>query len=358
MKKILSLALAMLMLFTLAACGQTPPPASPSAAPTGDPAVAPTDATGAVVYDTVKIMLSCNGTDQGNDTRTAKLFKEMIEEKSGGKVTVEVYNNDALASSNMTSAPELILNGTVQMDVRSTSVLAVVCENLKVSTLPFIFDDYAETVEYMWGKGGDYYAKILGEIGLDYLGGVHNGLKCFTNSKKLIVTPEDLKGMKVRIGSGQQNIDFYTALGASAQAMSWAEVYTALQQGTIDGHDNSLTTIYSNNIQEVQKYITVCHYGYELFIFTANDAWMSGLGADTQQLIRDCVRDACLEMDTVLEDEEAGIIESMRNDYGCEVYIMSEEEKGPFKEALTGFMATWTEYFGAEACEAFDIEMG
>lgn len=348
MKKIIALLLTLIMIFALCACGANEDSQN-------DPA--DTNTENGAEYDKVNIMLSCNGTDIGNDTRTARAFAEKIKEKSNGRITVDVYNNDSLASSNMMGAGELIVNGTVQMDVRSTSVLASVCENLKVSALPFVFDDYAEAREYTWGKGGDYYSKILGEVGLEYLGGVHNGLGCFTCSKHQITCPDDIKGLKMR-GGGEQQMDFYDALGAAGVSMSWAEVYTAMQQGTIDGHWNSLTTINSNTIQEVQHYISLSRHAYELFIFTANQDWFNSLNEATQKLIAETVKEVCLEMDDTLEAEEADIAKEMVDKYGCEVYEMTDADKQLFKDALADYMQKWGEYFGEEACAAFDIEIG
>jgi len=353
MKKLIALLLVLSVVFSLCACGSKPEAAPAQSQPAAND---PGTAAETEQYDTVKIMLSCNGTDLGNDTRTAKLFAERIAEKSGGKITVDVYNNDTLTSGNAMGAGELIVNGTVQMDLRSTTILATVCENLKVSTLPFVFEDYAEAREYTWGKGGEYYDKILGEIGLKYLGGVHNGLACFTCGKRQITCPDDIKGLKMR-GAGEQQMDFYACLDAAAVSMSWAEVYTAMQQGTIDGHWNSLTTIYSNNIQEVQHYISLSDHVYELFIFTANQAWFDSLNEASRQLITETVKEVSLEMDDILEAEEADIAKALVEEYGCEVYEMTEADKQLFKDALKDYMAKWGAYFGEEACAAFDIEL-
>ena len=126
-----------------------------------------------------------------------------------------------------------------------------------VSTLPWIFSDYQAAEDAFYGAGGEYIDSVLQTKGLYYLGAVHNGFKAMTNSKHPIEKPEDLKGLKMRIPGGDFFSAFYTAFGASPQAMSWSEVFTALQQGTIDGHDNSLSTINSAIVQEVQKYISI-----------------------------------------------------------------------------------------------------
>lgn len=98
--------------------------------------------------------------------------------------------------------------------------------------------------------------KILGESGVTYLGAVHNGFKLMTNSKHPIQNPEDLQGLKIRSPGGDFFMDFYSAYGASPQAMSWSEVSPPCSRAPIDGHDNSISTIVSNNVQEIQPYMT------------------------------------------------------------------------------------------------------
>lgn len=250
MKKILALILALTMVFALAACGD--------AGDTGDNSG---DASG----ETVELILSCNGTEQGNDTRAARRFAELLEERSEGRLKVTVYNNDQLAGGDMTKGLELLTSGSVDFDVHSTSIISSLAPSAMVATLPWLFADYQEAEDCFFGTGGEYMNKILSESGVTYLGAVHNGFKLMTNSKHPIEDPEDLQGLKIRIPGGDFFMDFYSAYGASPQAMSWSEVFTALQQGTIDGHDNSISTIVSNNVQEIQPYMTVSRHTYEAF---------------------------------------------------------------------------------------------
>ena len=173
------------------------------------------------------------------------------------RLKVTVYNNDQLAGGDMTKGLELLTSGSVDFDVHSTSIISSLAPSAMVATLPWLFADYQAAEDCFFGTGGEYMNKILGESGVTYLGAVHNGFKLMTNSKHPIQNPEDLQGLKIRIPGGDFFMDFYSAYGASPQAMSWSEVFTALQQGTIDGHDNSISTIVSNNVQEIQPYMTV-----------------------------------------------------------------------------------------------------
>ncbi len=226
MKKLLALILALTMVFALAACGSEP--AANSDAPSGDDVPS---------GEAVELTLTCNGTDQGNDTRSAKRFKELIEEETNGRITINIINNDQLAGGNMTSAIELLTGGGTDIDIHSTSIISSIAPEAMVCTMPWLFSDYQAAEDAFFGAGGEYMTELLSTKGVTYLGAVHNGFKLITNSKHPIEQPEDLAGLKIRIPGGDFFMDFYTAYGASPQAMSWSEVFTALQQGTIDGHD-------------------------------------------------------------------------------------------------------------------------
>ncbi len=177
-----------------------------------------------------------------------------------------------------------------------------------------------------------------------------------TSSKCQITKPADLVGQKIRTPGGDLWNGFWSALGASPQAMSWSEVYTAMQQGTIDGHDNSLSTINSANVQEVQHYITISNHTYEAFTWTANTAWFDGLDADTQALIRSCAEQACRDANAQIVASMDQIKDKFINENGCEVYELSDEEIAAFKEAVADVTAKYAAEYGADACAAFGIE--
>jgi len=306
-------------------------------------------------YDNVSLKLSCNGTQVANDTKAATRFAELVEEKSGGNVKVSVFPNDQLASGNMSKGLELVCDGTVDIDCHSSSIIANLDNRLLVVMLPWIFDDYQEAEDVFFGKGGEFIDSVVQEKGLYYLGAVHNGFKAMTSSKTLIKDPDDLKGQKMRIPGGDFVGEFYTALGASPQAMSWGEVFTALQQGTIDGHDNSLSTINSNNVQEVQPYITLSRHTYEAFTFTANKASMDKLNDATQELIYECIEEACKEVNQEIANGEEDLKTKFVEESGCELYEFTDEDVEEFSAVISDIVEKYKGIYGPEACEAFGV---
>lgn len=308
------------------------------------------------IYTQADLIVSCNGTDVANDTRAAKRFAELLEERSGGAMKVRVFDNDQLSSNNQKKGLELAAIGIVDFDLHSTSIMANLDPRMMISTLPWLFPDYQAAEDAFFGPGGEYLATVLAPKGLTYLGAVHNGFKAITNSKHPILEPKDLSGLKIRIPGGELFYAFYEAFGASPQAMSWGEVFTALQQGTIDGHDNSLSTIKSANIQEVQKYISITNYTYEAFTFTANSEHFAKLNPASQALVRECVEDACKEINKQVVIEEDQIKQEFIEKNGCQVDELTPEQIAKFKEVVKPLIEHYKQVYGPEACAAWNIK--
>lgn len=308
-------------------------------------------------YKKAKLRMSCNGTDMGTDSRICKLFIQKVSDKSDGAIKIQLFNNDLLASGNPTKGIELLCDGTVDLDIHAINNLSNLDVRLMASTIPWLFEDYQAAEDCFFGKGGEFLAKALAPKGLTYLGAAgHNGLKAMTNSKHPIKKPEDLKGLKMRIPGGDLFAAFYTAFGASPQAMGWGEVFTALQQGTIDGHDNSLCTINSANVQEVQKYITISRHFYEGYPIIMNTKKYNSLPAETQQLLRECAAEACKEQNQILIKEEDELMKKFTEVNHCEIYVMTPEDKAAFKAVAQPVIDKFKEIYGPEACEAFGVK--
>lgn len=302
-------------------------------------------------FEEVTLTMSTNGTDQANDTKAARLFSEIIYQRSGGKVKVKVFPNDQLTGGNMSKGLEMVCGGSVDLDIHSTSVISNLDNRLMVSTMPWLFENYKAAEDAFYGAGGEYVNSILEPKGVYYLGAVHNGFKAMTNGKHPIKDPADLKGLKIRIPGGEFFSKFYKAFGASPQAMSWSEVFTALQQGTIDGHDNSLSTINSANIQEVQKHISISRHTYEAFTFTINSKRYDSLNKDTQDLIRLTVKDATKQMNREIEDGEAALKEKFEKESGCEIYEFTPEDMEEFRAVVADLTEEYKKIYGEEGCK-------
>ena len=248
-------------------------------------------------------------------------------------------------------------SGGTDIDIHSTSIISSIAPEAMVCTMPWLFSDYQAAEDAFFGAGGEYMTELLSTKGVTYLGAVHNGFKLITNSKHPIEQPEDLAGLKIRIPGGDFFMDFYTAYGASPQAMSWSEVFTALQQGTIDGHDNSISTIVSNNVQEIQPYMTVSRHTYEAFTWMANTAnFTSKLSEEDQQLVFDLVEQACKEVNAELVAEEEELIAQCEEENGVQFYRFTDEDVETWRAVISDLIEEYKGVYGEAACTAFGVQ--
>lgn len=212
---------------------------------------------GSSEYQKIDLVMAVNGTDTQIDSRVARYFADMVEEKSGGNITVDVFPNDQLAGGNATKGIEMIAQGSVDLAAYATCTLAVIDSQLPVATIPWSFDSYQDARKVIDETGGDYYAERLAKKGITYLGSFHNGFRQITNSKTVVDDPSDLKNLKIRVPGSEVYMGFFNALGADPTSMSWSEVFTAIQQGTIDGQENGVSVTSTAKMAEVQDYLTM-----------------------------------------------------------------------------------------------------
>ena len=305
-------------------------------------------------YQVIELTMAVNGTDNQIDARVGDYFAQLVEERSGGNVTVAVFPNDQLANGNASRGIEMIASGSVDLAAYATCTLAVVDEKLPVATIPWIFDDYAQAREIIDTTGGAYYAERLALKNMTYLGSFHNGFRQITNSKHEVSEPADMEDLKIRVPGSVVYMGFFRALGADPTSMNWSEVFTAIQQGTIDGQENGVSITSTSKMQEVQDYLTMWNYSYENDLFVANTEVWNSLEPETQELLQACATEACEWGRDALEAEEAEILEEFEAG-GMTITYLTEEEQAAFDEAIAGFKAEMIDYFGADACAAFGI---
>lgn len=305
-------------------------------------------------YQTIDLSMAVNGTNTQIDARVANYFAELVEEKSGGTVTISVFPNDELAGGNASRGIEMIASGGVDLAAYATCTMAVIDEKLPVATIPWSFADYAEARKTIDESGGAYYAERLEKKGMTFLGSFHNGFRQISNSKKEIHTPEDLKNLKIRVPGSVVYMGFFNALGADPTSMNWSEVFTAIQQGTIDGQENGVSITSSSKMYEVQDYLTMWNYSYENDLFIANTTTWESLNADTRQLLQDCVTEACNWGRDTLEAEEQETLD-MFAEKGMTITRLTDEERAAFADAIADWKQEMFDYFGEDACKAFGL---
>lgn len=306
-------------------------------------------------YQKIDLVMAVNGTDTQIDTKVANKFAELVSEASGGNVTISVYPNDQLASGNATKGIEMLAVGSVDLAAYATSVMAALDEKIGIATIPYTFNNYQEARAVIDTTGGEFYKERLAEKGITYLGSFHNGFRQISNSKHEVRTPEDVQGLKIRVPGGEVYMDFFRTLGADPIAMSWSEVFTAIQQGTIDGQENGVSITKSAKMNEVQDYITIWNYSYENDLFIANSKIWNSLEPKTQELLREKAKEACDWGRDQIEQEEDIIIQEFR-DEAITVTELSPAEMNAFKEAVAPVREKFIKQYGEDNYKMFTLQ--
>ena len=313
------------------------------------------DASAGDEYQTIELVMAVNGTDNQIDSLVANKFADLVEEASGGNVTIAVFPNDQLAGGNSTKGVEMIAVGGVDLAAYASCVMQVIDTQLSVATIPWCFDSYEDARNAIDNGGGDYYAKRLAEKGITYLGSFHNGFRQITNSKHEVSAPEDVAGLKIRVPGNDIYMGVFRTLGADPTALNWSECFTALQQGTIDGQENGVSITDSSKMYEVQEYLTMWNYSYENDLFVANTEIWESLEESTRELLQEKALEACEWGRDHLEAEESQLVEGFR-EKGMQVKELSAEELQAFKDAVADTRQGFIDSYGEEACSAFGIE--
>ena len=307
-------------------------------------------------YEKVRLVMTMNGTDIGIETLTAKRFAKLVSDESGGNVHIEVYPNDELTGGNTNEAVRSITQGAVDIGAYVSGTMSLLDPRLEIAIIPWSFSSYQEARQIIDDTGGDYYAKILAEYGLVYLGSTHNAMRQLTSNRNAVRSPADLRGMRIRVLGGEVYRLFFSALGAEPVPLGWSELNIAIRQGVIEGQENGFFLMRSGRLNEIQKYMTVWNYLYENYLFTINRKTFDRLEPKTQELIREKMREACEWSRDYLEAEEKRIRRQFEED-GLEIIDLTPEELEVFKEKVRPLREKLKAKYGEEACKAFRIDM-
>ena len=305
-------------------------------------------------YEKVRLVMTANGTDTGIETLTAKRFAKLVSDESGGNVRIEFYPNDELSGGNTNEAVKSLTEGAVDMGAYVTGTLSLLDSRLEVATIPWSFSSYQEARKIIDDTGGKYYAKILSEYGLVYLGSTHNAMRQLTSNRNPVRTPADLRGMRIRVLGGEVYRLFFSTLGAEPVPLGWSELNIAIRQGFIEGQENGFFLMRSGRLNEIQKYMTVWNYLYENYLFVMNRKTFDKLEPKTQNLIQEKMREACEWSRDYLESEELKIRQQFELD-GLEIIDLTPEELEVFKEKIRPLREQLKAKYGEEACRAFRI---
>lgn len=278
-------------------------------------------------------------------------MKELIEERTDGRITVEIHANSTLGSwEQMIEGLQL---GTTHLVIESILALEAYTDLAAVETAPFLYESDEQFFGVWDGElGTEIKSTLTEETGFELLGNMFRGARNLTVNSE-VATLDALQGLTIRTPSTQTMVDTWQMLGARAEAMPWDEVYSALEQGVIDGQENPLDVAAFNALYEVQTHCTLTQHMYANYHFLMWGDTLAEFSDEDQQIIRE----AADEVGRTYTDRTVTNLEEYRTTLEDEGMVFVElddreewvEKVAPILDGLPDQVSTWVEQIRSQA---------
>jgi C4-dicarboxylate-binding protein DctP len=264
--------------------------------------------------------------------KAAEFFKKLAEERTQGRVKVEVYANSALYKDR--EEMEALSLGAVQMLAPSLAKFGPLgVKEFEVFDVPYILEDYDALHKVTTGPAGAKLLAMLEPKGIIGLGYWDNGFKIMSANKP-IKTPDDMRGMKVRIQSSKVLDAQMRALKAIPQVMAFSEVYHALQTGVVDGTENPPSNMYTQKMHEVQKHAIMTNHGYLGYAVIVNKKFWEGLPADIRKTLEQAMIESTVYNNEIAKKDNDDAVAEMKASGRTAFYTPNEAERKAWLAAL------------------------
>lgn len=326
-KKVLALLLALVMIVSLSACGksETPSTGTPSTG-TGSTETA-ADSTS---KDAQTITFAHSSAEATSTNEAALKFKEYVEANSNGQLKVNIYPNAQLGGDR--ELIENTQNGTVTAMISAPAPQVNFVPAATIFDTPFVFENLEHARAVL--KDEAFTAAIAKEYdaaGFHYLGAAGQGFRTLTSNKK-VTTMADLKGLTIRTMENKYHLKTWSLLGSNPTPLSFNELYTALQQGTVDAQENPIELVVSQKFYEQQKYIMNTNHILQTNTVIMNKAFYDGLSDELKAVVDEAGIQAVDTANRINDEKNAGYVKTIE-DFGDEFVEIAPEELAKFAEA-------------------------
>jgi tripartite ATP-independent transporter DctP family solute receptor len=266
----------------------------------------------------------------------ADRFAALLRERSNGRIELRVAGSAQLGDD--AAMVTALRTGTLDLSVNSQGASSAVLPELAALGLPFLFERAEAAYRIVDGAIGEELARRFEAVGLIALGFWDNGTRHTTNSRRAILRPEDLRGLKIRTPPDPVTIDIFQALGAATQQINFNELYVALQQGVVDGQENPLANIQSSKLFEVNRFVSLTGHKWECNPFLASRIAWARLRPEDQRLVRDAAREAGAEQRRLAQEIDLRLLAEFRANPAIAV---NEVDQAPFRAATAAVAERW-----------------
>ncbi|MBV0882116.1 TRAP transporter substrate-binding protein [Noviherbaspirillum sp. L7-7A] len=268
------------------------------------------------------------------------LAKE-VEKRTNGRYKIQTFYSGSLGAER--EATEAVQLGTQDLTWTSTGPIPNFVPETKIFDVPFLFRDYAHARAVLDGPIGQDMLKKFEPKGFKALAWGENGFRHMTNNKRPVVNPEDLRGLKLRTMENPVHIQAYKGFGIIPTPMAFTEVFTAMQQGTVDGQENPLSVIVANKFEQVQKHLSLTGHVYSPGVFLMNKGVFDKLAPADQQAFLEAAKVAAkANRDRVDADEKVAVADLR----GKGMQVVDKIDKSKYQTTLTPVFAEFEKQFG------------
>jgi tripartite ATP-independent transporter DctP family solute receptor len=270
-------------------------------------------------------------------------FAREIEKRTDGRYRIQNFYSGALGAER--ESIEALQLGTLDMTMTSTGPVPNFVPDIAILDIPFLFRDSAHARAVLDGPIGQQMLQKFDAKGIHGLAWGENGFRNMTNSKHPVNVPEDLKGLKMRTMENPVHIQAYRAFGIIPTPMAFTEVFTALQQGTVDGQENPLSVITAAKLDQVQKYLTLTGHVYSPALILMSKAQWDKLSAADQQIFNDAAKVAVKANRDRIDDDEKRAVADLR---AKGMQVVEHVDKSKFQAVLAPTFAEFAKKFGQD----------
>lgn len=275
----------------------------------------------------------------------AILFEQLAEEKTGGRVDVQIFPNGQLYNDKAVLVA--VLKNDVQMAAPSLSKFSKFTKALQIYDLPFLFNDLDAVDCFQGSAGGKAMLDSMQDKGIKGLTYWHNGMKQLSATKPLR-TPADAEGLKFRIMSSDVLQRQFQAVNANPQKLSFSEVYLALQTGTVDGQENTWSNIYSKKFHEVQAHISVSNHGLLDYMVVTSDKFWASLPDDIRAQLEEALTEATTEANKLASAKNKKARSDIEASRVTQLIELSDEQKALWRNAMKPVWDEFAPQIGAD----------
>ena len=273
-------------------------------------------------------------------------FAKEVEKRTNGRYKIQNFYSGSLGGER--ESIEAVQLGTQELTLTSTGPVPNFVPEAKILDIPFLFRDKAHAHAVLDGPIGDEMLKLFEPKGFKALAWAENGVRHMTNNKRAVNGPDDLKGLKMRTMENPIHIAAYKGFGIVPTPMAFPEVFTALQQGTVDGQENPLSVIMAAKFDQVQKHLTLTGHVYSPAVWLMNKAAFDKLSADDKQAFIAAAKEGTkANRARVAEDDAKGVTELRSKGMN----VVENPDKAKFVAALTQVNAEFEKQFGKAAID-------